>query len=93
MGIVMQLLITVRISEQHLAERIARKERDKRAILNPSRYCLSIGPRSFPSFSKAIHFVEVVSEWRFSKSGSISAQTRKKKMGGMAFDHPAQVAN
>jgi hypothetical protein len=62
MGIVMQLLITVRISEQHLAERIAGKERDKRAILNPSRYCLSIASRSFPSFSKAIHFVEAVSE-------------------------------
>jgi hypothetical protein len=93
MGIVMQLLITVRISEQHLAERIAGKERNKRAILNPNRYCLSIAPRSFPSFTKAIHFVEAVSEWRFSKSGSISAHTREKNGTGWLLTNPAQDVN
>jgi hypothetical protein len=57
MGIVLQLPIeTCEFPDQHLAERIAGELGNKRAILNPSRYSLSIAPRSFPAVSKANPF-------------------------------------
>jgi hypothetical protein len=57
MGIVMQLLIeTCEFPDQHLAERITGEQGNKRAILNASRYSLSIAPRSFPSVSKTNPF-------------------------------------